>query len=139
MTPVQYREDQNVIVSMTKVRDNESRSEGFTLKEDTKVRIYAFGERSNYRRTMADYATIIDAKTPAARVDHGCRPHPSRRRSVEEQVRRRGHLLPRGSYVVTYITDDSHAYDDWNDDPPFDPEHYGITITGADDTFSSAR
>ena len=25
-------------------------------------------------------------------------------------------------------TDDSHSYHDWNDDPPRDPEMYGITI-----------
>jgi len=58
----------------------------------------------------------------------------SKNRFIDEVV-----LLPKGSYVVTYVTDDSHAYDDWNDDPPFDAEHYGITIAGADDTFSSAQ
>ncbi|MEK9136410.1 MAG: hypothetical protein AAB393_04755, partial [Bacteroidota bacterium] len=56
----QYVEDQNVIVALTKVRDDEHRSEGFTLKEDTKVRVYAFGELGNSRRSMADYGAIID-------------------------------------------------------------------------------
>jgi hypothetical protein len=139
ISPVQYREDQNIIVSMTKVRDNESRSEGFTLKEDTKVRVYAFGERSNSRRTMADYGAIIDAKTrqrvwtmDVDRTRHAG--GASKNRFIDEVV-----SLPKGSYVVTYVTDDSHAYDDWNDDPPFDPEHYGITVSGAEDTFSSAQ
>lgn len=138
VSPVQYREDQNIIVSMTKVRDSEPRSEGFTLKEDMKVRVYAFGERSNSRRTMADYATIIDAKTrqrvwtmDVDRTRHAG--GASKNRFIDEVV-----SLPRGSYIVTYVTDDSHAYDDWNDDPPFDPDHYGVTITGAEDTFSSA-
>jgi len=135
--PDQYREDQNIIVSMTKVRDSEPRSEGFTLKEDMKVRVYAFGERSNSRRTMADYGTIIDAKTrqrvwtmDVDRTRHAG--GASKNRFIDEVV-----SLPKGSYVVNYVTDDSHAYDDWNDDPPFDPEHYGITIAGAEDTFSS--
>jgi len=139
VSPVQYREDQNIIVSMTKVRDDESRSEGFTLKEETKVRVYAFGERSNSRRTMADYATIIDAKNrqrvwtmDVDRTRHAG--GASKNRFIDEVV-----SLPKGSYVVTYVTDDSHAYDDWNDDPPFDTEHYGITITGADEAFSSAQ
>jgi hypothetical protein len=46
--------------------------------------------------------------------------------------------LPKGNYVVTYVTDDSHSYGEWNDDPPFDPDHYGITVMGAGDNFSSA-
>jgi hypothetical protein len=46
--------------------------------------------------------------------------------------------LPRGSYVVTYTTDDSHAYNDWNDDPPFDQENYGITVMGVGPGYSSS-
>jgi len=37
-------------------------------------------------------------------------------------------LLDRGEYVLHYMTDDSHAYGDWNVDPPDDQEYYGITI-----------
>jgi len=36
--------------------------------------------------------------------------------------------LPKGSYTLFYETDDSHSYRNWNDDPPRDPEMYGITI-----------
>jgi len=46
--------------------------------------------------------------------------------------------LPRGSYVVTYQTDDSHAYGEWNDDPPFDQEQYGVTVMGAGEKFAPA-
>ena len=47
--------------------------------------------------------------------------------------------LPKGSYLVSYTTDDSHAYDDWNAEPPFDPEHYGITIMGVGAHYNSAN
>jgi hypothetical protein len=36
--------------------------------------------------------------------------------------------LPKGTYTLRFKTDESHAYGDWNDDPPFDPEHYGVTV-----------
>jgi hypothetical protein len=36
--------------------------------------------------------------------------------------------LPRGTYTLRFKTDDSHAYGHWNDDPPWDPEHYGLTV-----------
>ena len=37
--------------------------------------------------------------------------------------------LPAGKYTVFYETDDTHAYDDWNDTPPDDPESWGVTIS----------
>jgi len=36
--------------------------------------------------------------------------------------------LPAGTYVLRYTSDGSHAYGDWNDDPPDDPESWGITV-----------
>ncbi len=38
-------------------------------------------------------------------------------------------LLDKGEYVVHFVTDGSHAYGDWDDDPPDDPEAWGITVT----------
>jgi hypothetical protein len=133
-----YTEDQNVILAITKVRDNEHRTEGFTLNQDANVRIYAFGERGNSRRSMADYATIVDANSRAKvwsmNVDQSMYAGgASKNRYVDNII-----PLPRGSYTVTYITDDSHAYDDWNDKPPFDQQHYGITIMGTGEKFSGA-
>ena len=135
---VPYDEYQNVIVAITKVGDNESRSQGFTLKEDARVRVLAFGERSNLRRVMADYGSIVDARTRnkvwTMDVDRtqyaGGAP---KNRYIDEIIK-----LPRGSYIVSYTTDDSHSYDNWNDDPPFDPDHYGITVMGAGSKFNSA-
>ena len=134
----QYKEDQNIIVSLVKMRNNQHRTIGFTLKDDAKVRIYAFGERGNSRRSMADYAFIVDAKSRnkvwTMDVDYSMYAGgASKNRYVDQII-----TLPKGSYVVTYNTDDSHAYDEWNDKPPFDPEHYGITIMGAGDRFNSS-
>jgi hypothetical protein len=41
-------------------------------------------------------------------------------------------LLPAGEYYVIYETDDSHAFGDWNDSPPYDQMNYGITISYAE-------
>jgi len=135
---IPYKEYQNEIVAITKVGDDESRSEGFTLKEDANIRVLAFGERNNSRRLMADYGSILDARTrnkvwtmDVDRTEHAG--GATKNRYIDEIIR-----LPRGSYIVTYNTDDSHSYDDWNDDPPFDAEHYGITLMGAGNKFSPA-
>ena len=36
--------------------------------------------------------------------------------------------LPAGEYVVHYVTDDSHCFGQWNQEAPFEPERWGITI-----------
>lgn len=132
---IPYQELENVIVSMVRVGDDEYRSEGFTLKRDTPVRIYAFGERSNKRVLMADKGMILDARTRkrvwemnAARTYHAG--GASKNRFVDEVTR-----LPAGSYIVVYTSDDSHSYESWNAPPPFDQEHYGITVMGAGRSF----
>jgi hypothetical protein len=133
-----YEEIENVIVSLTKVGDSEYLSEGFSLKQDAKVRIYAFGERGYSHRRMADYGIILDARTrkkvwsmdPNKTAYAG---GASKNRLFDEVVH-----LRKGSYIVTYTTDDSHAYDSWNAQKPFDPEHYGITVMGTGPNFNPA-
>jgi hypothetical protein len=127
---VAYNEDRNVIVRLTHAKNNDYLSSGFTLKEEARLRVYAFGERGNSRRSMADYGTILDAKTRTKvwTMDLDRTAHAggdAKNRYIDEVI-----TLPRGSYIVTYQTDDSHAYDDWNADPPFDKDHYGITVMG---------
>ena len=131
-----YQEDRNVFLSLVRVRNSEFRSEGFTLRDDAKIRIYAFGERNNSRRTMADYGTILNARTREKMwtmdVDHTYHGGgDAKNRYVDEVM-----SLPRGDYVVNYVSDDSHSYDDWNADPPFDKEHYGITLMGTGDRWN---
>jgi len=36
--------------------------------------------------------------------------------------------LPAGDYVLRYRSDGSHSYNDWNSDPPDDPESWGIAV-----------
>ncbi len=128
--------EQNIIVQLTRVRNNESRSASFTLKAPADVRIYALGERGNSSRQMADYGWIINANTrekvwtmDVDRTEHAG--GGDKNRMIDEVVK-----LPKGSYTVFYQTDDSHAYNDWNSPPPFDPEHWGITVSGESEGFS---
>ena len=36
--------------------------------------------------------------------------------------------LPAGNYVLRYRSDGTHSYNDWNTDPPDDPESWGIAV-----------
>jgi hypothetical protein len=119
----------NAFVTLTHPGDNDYKSEGFTLKNDAKIRVYAFGEADN-DNDAADYGWIANAKT-RERVWDMSREHTEhgggaqKNRFVDEII-----SLPKGSYIAYYVTDGSHSYNDWNADPPFDPENYGLTLMG---------
>ena len=126
----------NPFVTLAHQGNNDYKSAGFTLKRDSKVRVYAFGESDNDGQ-MADYGWIVDAKSHERvwdmsnrRTEHGG--GAQKNQFVDEII-----SLPKGSYIAYYVTDGSHTYDDWNADPPFDPENYGLTLMGAGDRFEA--
>jgi hypothetical protein len=119
-------DDKNILVQIVRVGDDEDREKQFTLNRDSDVRIYALGEGD--RDEMYDYAWIEDYKTGRTvwkmryrdtRAAGGA----SKNRLFDGTIR-----LKKGTYVVQYVSDGSHSYGDWNDDPPRDRRSWGITI-----------
>jgi hypothetical protein len=130
------KEDQNVIAQIVRVGNDETKNTAFTLKKETRVHIYAIGERSLSNRQMVDYGWIINARTrekvwtmDVDKTEHAG--GAQKNRMVDEVM-----TLPKGTYIVYFQTDDSHAYNDWNSPPPLDAEHYGITLTGEGENFT---
>ncbi|MFH0991723.1 MAG: hypothetical protein V1799_17080 [bacterium] len=128
-------EEKNVIASLTRVRSEKLESKGFTLTKPMDVRIYAIGEGSNDR--MVDYGWIVNMKTRSKvwSMEYNETTHAGggqKNRIVNTIIH-----LEKGSYMVYYTTDDSHAYRDWNTAAPYDPEHWGITLSSADPEFNA--
>jgi hypothetical protein len=118
-------DDKNILVQIVRVGDDEEREKQFTLDRDRNIRIYAIGEG---REEMYDYAWIEDYNTGRTvwkmryrdtRNAGGAR----KNRLFDGTIR-----LKKGKYVVYYVSDDSHSYGDWNDDPPRDRRSWGVTI-----------
>jgi hypothetical protein len=132
---IEFKENRNIIAQLIRVHDEQTLSAGFILQSEEHIRIYAIGERSNSNESMADYAWIINTRDrqkvwtmESKRTYHAG--GASKNRMIDEVI-----TLPKGRYILYYTTDDSHAYGEWNDDPPNDPEHYGVTIFGKGDWF----
>jgi len=126
-------EEKNVIVDLTRLGDHESVTKAFTLKKPMDLRVYALGEGRG--RDMADYGWIVDASTRRKvwTMEYGETEHAGgdkKNRLIDKVVH-----LEKGSYIVHFITDDSHSYRNWNASPPFDQEHWGITVSAASDQF----
>jgi len=120
------------LVDITKVRDDELLSKGFTIKKEIDVRVLCLGEEGG--DGMADYGWIMNANTRDKvwkmreyRSDHAG--GASKNRKVSEVI-----TLPVGDYIVYYSTDGSHAYNDWNSTRPHEEEMWGITIWATDES-----
>ncbi len=122
-------------VSLTQIRDDEVASKGFTLSKPVDVRIYAVGEGTG--NEMHDFGVIINASTrePVWRMryrDTERAGGATKNRMVNEVI-----TLDPGSYIVYYMTDDSHSWDDWNVSPPRHEDAWGITLISEGGTMDS--
>jgi hypothetical protein len=117
------------IVALTHVGNDASKKQGFTVIRPMDVRIYALGEGREGR--MFDYGWITAAgsrnrvwtmsyeSTEPAGGDR-------KNRLVDTTIH-----LDKGSYVVHYISDDSHSAEEWNAAAPPDGRRWGITVLAA--------
>jgi len=119
----------STLVALTKIGDRAFTSRGFTVTRPMDVRIYALGEGSNGR--MVDYGWITDAATrrkvwEMRYDDTDSAGGDPKNRLVDRTIR-----LEKGDYILQYVSDDSHSYDDWNASAPRDAQHWGITLLAA--------
>jgi len=114
------------VVELVKVGDDAFLSQGFTLDKETKLRVLVIGESSG--GDMADGGWIIDVDTRKTiwKMEYNKTEHAGgarKNRMIDEEI-----TLKKGSYIAFYSTDDSHSYGDWNANPPYDEDRYGLTI-----------
>lgn len=120
------RDTVGVIADLTRVRNDRHSRRFFILEEPTSVKVHAVGEGTGGE--MNDYAWIEEEKTGEKVWEM------SYKSTVEAGGARKNRLfdgtikLQPGRYIVFFQTDGSHAYGDWNADPPDDPESWGVVL-----------
>ena len=115
----------NVVVQLTDMGDDENARMTFQLPAATRVRIYALGEGRDGK--MFDYGWIEDASGRTVWEMKFAETIPAG--GADKNRMSDGVLtLPAGSYVLRYVSDGSHSHADWNDEPPDDPDSWGITV-----------
>ena len=126
----QHLEEAPALARVTRVRSDQERDATFTLERDADVEIYALGESDG--RDMADFGWIEDARSGKTVWEMQYRDTEPAGGSKKNRAFRGTVHLPAGDYRVRYESDGSHAYGDWNADPPRDPDAWGITVTLAE-------
>lgn len=125
-TPMRPFGDKQQLVDLKKVRKNRFEQFGIDVDKDTSLSIYAIGEITDrHKGDVAWLKNTITGKTvwemnrkstdPAG----GSRKNRQYRDSID---------IAKGSYVLSYSSDGSHHYKDWNAQPPYDPQSWGVQV-----------
>jgi len=102
--------------------------QGFVLDREVELVVYCGGEYSEWSEMMVDWGWIVDAPS-RERVWEMDRWNSDWAGGAEKnRVAKETITLPAGEYIAYYVTDDSHTYGDWNENPPYDPEAWGLRI-----------
>jgi hypothetical protein len=122
-----YNSDR-VIAEILQPDNNLYASKGFSLAQPMQVEVTAIGENAGMADDFADYGWIVNAETrkrvwSMAEAVSDPAGGAEKNKLVIDRLN-----LPKGDYVVYYVTDDSHTYDDWNAVPPYNPQAYGIRV-----------
>lgn len=137
LTPASFRDvvrkkTEGAVVSIQRPDHNANAKAGFSLAGETTLKIYAIGEA--HRDENFDFAWITDLSN-GKRVWEMDYHNSEFAGGADKNIRiDKTVTLPAGDYMVSYVTDDSHGYNNWNMMPPDDPQFSGITIwaDGAD-------
>ncbi len=122
----------NPLIDFTRVGDDEYHEQAFRLKDKESIHIYAIGEYSRSDREFVDFGWIQDAIS-GKMVWEMTRSNTEHAGGDDKNRMFDGYVdLPKGDYIVAYVTDDSHSYGDWNAAPPFNPKAWGIAVFPGD-------
>lgn len=118
----------NVLLDLTRARDNDYFEKGFKLTRDTKLFVRGFGEYSDWGDEFVDFGGILVAGTGDVVWEMTGR-NTSHAGGAEKNRAFEGMIdLPAGKYIAFYSTDGSHSYRDWNSSAPYEPEAWGLAI-----------
>jgi len=126
-----------VLVDLTRLEDDEAKFGHFSLSRTTDVRVYAVGEGMDGE--MYDYGWIVNTANGRTvwEMEYRNTEHAGgdrKNRLVDATI-----SLRRGNYVVYFVTDDSHSYDDWNARAPYDEEAWGILVAESNRSRDGSR
>ncbi|MBN2279665.1 MAG: hypothetical protein JXQ65_03710 [Candidatus Marinimicrobia bacterium] len=114
------------VIGLVKVGNNAVLSQGMELTKDLAIRVICIGEYSS--GDVYDYGWIENAAT--AEIVWKFKGSNTTHAGGGEKNRKFNDIveLPKGKYLVKYISDGSHSYEDWNTTPPYEKEYWGISI-----------
>lgn len=118
--------DSKPVIDLTKIKDDQLSSQGFSVSSDIKLNVMCIGEASSKR--LADYGWIVNADTREKIWEMNAEKSSHAGGAEKNRMNNEEVFFKEGNYIAYFKTDGSHSYEDWNAAPPFDKELWGLSI-----------
>ncbi|MBP6875983.1 MAG: hypothetical protein KBD56_07935 [Candidatus Eisenbacteria bacterium] len=120
--------DLGAILRFHRLTDESDRRALLEVSRPVQLRVLAIGEYVADAQGFADGAWILDCST-FERVWEMTLLNTAEAGGARKNRMFDGTIaLAPGRYLATCVSDDSHSYENWNSQPPYDPESWGLTI-----------
>ncbi len=128
----------NSLIRHNRLGDSEFITTGFELSQPMNIRVYAIIEYPDFDDYPVDYAWIVDLDS-RDKVWELDRWNLDRAGGGDKNQVFDGDVkLNKGRYALHVVTDDSHSYEEFNVNPPYDPINWGVTLLPGKDFDKSA-
>lgn len=120
-------QENDAVVSMTKAGEAVELSQKISITEDTDILVVCMGE-GQHPNGMFDYGGISNSSGESIWVMDEIKKSFHAMGGYKNRLGIQTVKLQPGEYTVFYKTDVGHSYDNFNVQPPFNPEWYGIQL-----------
>ena len=117
---------EKALVDLSNMRDGDKKTRGIQLSKAAEVTVYGIAE--GFKREMYDYGWIVDARTRKKIWSMKESESEDAGGAAKNRLFRENLKLQPGEYLFYFKTDDSHSYEEWNSNPPYDPFFWGMVI-----------
>jgi hypothetical protein len=118
------------VIALAPVRSDQELVKHFDISAPTKVLLIAEGEGVD--GDMIDYGWLDNEDTGKEVWRMRYKNTEPAGGAHKNRIERVTLELPKGSYAIHFETDDSHAFGDWNDTAPTQPQLWGVTLIEKD-------
>jgi hypothetical protein len=121
-----FGDSKKEVISLRKMRKNSHERFGLKVEQDTQLSIYALGEIVG--NDEADFAWLknVDSGKIVWEMDKDTTQAAG---GAKKNRMFKGKVpVHKGNYVLSYSSDGSHHYNDWNSRPPYDPQAWGVSV-----------
>jgi hypothetical protein len=116
------------LLAITEVRNNKRLVRTIKVEKPMDIKVLCIGEGDPGRKIMYDHGWIMKTGAKENLWEMNGRGTNYAGGAVKNRLLCEILHLGKGTYTVGYITDDSHAFANWNSPPPYNPERWGITL-----------
>lgn len=120
--------EKKYLAEIREVGDAQDLTQGFSISQSGEYLIVSAGEGLFRDSSLADYGWLEDSKGKIVWSSKNILESYHLGGAIKNRINAKVIKLTPGQYLLRYVSDNSHSYNRWNADSPYEKEFWGIRI-----------